>query len=356
MKQVKTLSFAGQNIYCGIDTHKKDWAVCIRDESYELRTFSQPAKPDILVDFLHRNYPGAQYFAVYEAGFSGFWAQRSLTILGVNCSIIHAADVPTTDKDRQQKTDRVDCRKLAKALCDKRVKGIYIPDAQLVDDRIVIRTRRQLVRDQTRHKNRIMAMIHFYGIEIPEGYKQSSHFSNKLISWLEALELGSSAKLALTLKVNAIKHVRSELLAANRALRGLSKSLRYKTPVELIRSAPGIGLINAMVFLTELGDIGRFRCLDQLANYVGLTPNIYSSSDTVHVKGITHRCNHILREALIESAWCAARKDPALYMAYKEYLKRMNHNKAIIKIARKLLNRIRYVLLNQQKYVNCVVQ
>jgi transposase len=111
-----------------------------------------------------------------------------------------------------------------------------------------------------------------------------------------------------------------------------------------------------MVFLTELGDIGRFKCLDQLCNYVGLIPNIYSSSDTVHVKGITRRCNHKLREALIESAWCAVRKDPALYMAYKEYLKRMNHNKAIIKIARKLLSRIRYVLLNQQKYVNCVVQ
>jgi transposase len=356
MKQVKTLSFAGQNIYCGIDTHKKDWAVCIRDESVELRTFSQPPKAEVLADFLHRNYPGANYFAVYEAGFSGFWAQRALTQLGINCIILHAADVPTTDKDRQQKTDRVDCRKLAKALCDQRIKGIHIPDEQLVDDRSVIRTRRQLVRDQTRYKNRIMAMVHLLGIVIPEGYKQSSHFSNKLITWLEDLDLSTSAKLALTLKVRALKHVRIELLEANQALRSLSKNLRYKTLVELIRSAPGIGLINAMVFLTELGDISRFKCLDQLCNYVGLTPNIYSSSDTVHVKGITHRCNHILREALIESAWCAARKDPALYMAYKEYLKRMNHNKAIIKIARKLLNRIRYVLLNQQKYVNCVVQ
>lgn len=356
MKQVKTLSFAGQNIYCGIDTHKKNWAVSIRDESNELRSFTQPPKPEALVDFLHHNYPGANYFAVYEAGFSGFWAQRALTQLEVNCIILHAADVPTTDKDRQQKTDRVDCRKLAKALCDQTIKGIYIPDEELVDDRSVIRTRRQLVQDQTRHKNRIMSMVHFCGIVIPEGYKQSSHFSNKLISWLEDLDQSASAKLSLTLKVNALKHVRSDLLEANRALRDLSQKPRYKNRVGLIRSVPGIGLINAMVFLTELGDIGRFKCLDQLCNYVGLIPNIYSSSDTVHVKGITRRCNHTLREALIESAWCAARKDPALYMAYKEYLKRMNHNKAIIKIARKLLSRIRYVLLNQQKYVNCVVQ
>lgn len=356
MKQVRTLSFAGQNIYSGIDTHKKNWSICIRDESFELRTFTQPPKPETLVDYLHRNYPGANYFAVYEAGFSGFWAQRILTQLGVNCIILHPADVPTTDKDRQQKTDRVDCRKLAKALCDQRIKGIHVPDEQLVDDRSIIRTRRQLVQDQTRYKNRIMAMLHFNGIVIPEGYKQSSHFSRKFINWLADMGLSTSAKVALTLKVNALKHVRSELLEANRAVRDLSKSLRYKILVELIRSAPGIGIINAMVFLTELGDVRRFKCLDQLCNYVGLIPNIYSSSDTRHVKGITHRCNHILREALIESAWCAARKDPALLMAYQEYLKRMNHNKAIIKIARKLLNRIRFVLLNQEKYVNCVVQ
>ena len=59
---------------------------------------------------------------------------------------------------------------------------------------------------------------------------------------------------------------------------------------------------------------------------------------------------------MIESAWCAIRKDPALLMAYKEFVKRMNYNKAIIKIAKKLLNRIRYVLVNQTKYVTAVVK
>ena len=43
-------------------------------------------------------------------------------------------------------------------------------------------------------------------------------------------------------------------------------------------------------------------------------------------------------------------------MAYKEYLQRMNYNKAIIKVAKKLLNRIRYVLLNRTKYVTGVVK
>ena len=45
-----------------------------------------------------------------------------------------------------------------------------------------------------------------------------------------------------------------------------------------------------------------------------------------------------------------------LTMAYSEYIKRMNKNKAIIKIARKLINRIRFVMKNQKEYQPAVVQ
>ena len=53
---------------------------------------------------------------------------------------------------------------------------------------------------------------------------------------------------------------------------------------------------------------------------------------------------------LIEASWVAIRNDPAMALKYQELRKRMKAQKAIIKIARKLLNRIRFVLLNQQKY------
>jgi len=49
---------------------------------------------------------------------------------------------------------------------------------------------------------------------------------------------------------------------------------------------------------------------------------------------------------IIESAWTAVRKDPSLMLAYSEYSKHKLKTKAIVKIARKLLSRIRYVLLN----------
>ena len=72
--------------------------------------------------------------------------------------------------------------------------------------------------------------------------------------------------------------------------------------------------------------------------------------------GLTHRGHHKLRETLIEASWVAVRLDPAMTMAFNGYTKRMLKTKAIIKIARKMLNRIRFVMKNQKEYVPHVVE
>ena len=44
------------------------------------------------------------------------------------------------------------------------------------------------------------------------------------------------------------------------------------------------------------------------------------------------------------------RVDPALTQAYYDYSRRMEPNKAIIRIARKLVNRLFFVLKNEKEY------
>lgn len=53
------LDFTGQDIYVGIDTGKKSWKVTILTAEFEHNTFTQPPKPDVLVNYLHKNFPGA---------------------------------------------------------------------------------------------------------------------------------------------------------------------------------------------------------------------------------------------------------------------------------------------------------
>jgi transposase len=82
-----------------------------------------------------------------------------------------------------------------------------------------------------------------------------------------------------------------------------------------------------------------------------LIPDTKTTGETEHIGGLTFRRNAQLRAVLIEAAWTASRLDPVLLLAFNQYCRRMKKTKAIVKIARKLLNRIRYVLKNQRDYV-----
>ena len=100
----------------------------------------------------------------------------------------------------------------------------------------------------------------------------------------------------------------------------------------------------------------RFERFCQLNSFVGLLPTEHSSGENEKHGPLTMRRHKQLRSDLVESAWRAKRIDPALSVYYSEQIKRKEHNVVIIKIARKLLSRIRYVLLNQKEYEKGVIK
>ena len=133
-------------------------------------------------------------------------------------------------------------------------------------------------------------------------------------------------------------------------IRALSEQKTLAKTQKLIQGIPGIGLLNSMIIITELQDMNRFKSLDKLCSYAGIVPDTASSGENNITKGITHRSNHHLRPAIVESSWVIIRKDPAMLYLYKKYCAAMVPNKAIIKIARHLLSRIRYVWTNMVEY------
>ena len=139
-------------------------------------------------------------------------------------------------------------------------------------------------------------------------------------------------------------------------MRTMSKKVdSFSILVPLLLTVPGIGFITTMTLLTEIIDMNRFKTLEKLAAYIGLIPSIFSSDEKETNLGISDRRNKYLRSMLVEAAWIAVKKDPALTMKFANLCQRMNSNKAIVRIAKILLNRIRYVWKNQKPYVNAVV-
>ena len=111
-----------------------------------------------------------------------------------------------------------------------------------------------------------------------------------------------------------------------------------------------MGFVTAITLYTELIDMNRFKRLDDLASYVGLVPSVNASGQKETTRGLSFRRNRYLRYLLIESAWVAVRKDTALGYVFSQLLKRMGKQKAIVRIAKKLLSRIRHVWKHKEYY------
>jgi len=352
-------SFRGQLFYVGIDTHKKNWNVTIMGEQYEHKTMSQNPNPELLAVYLKRNFPGANYHAVYEAGFSGFSVCRKLNQLGVKCMVIHPADVPTSQKEKLQKTDKADSRKLARSLRSNELEAIHVPDPELEADRALVRQRFRLVKDVSRTKNRVKSLLFQFGISIPDRFTsaQTRHWSKVYTDWLKKLSMDHQVlRQVLDNYISIAESQRRELLLLNKQIKVLSITQKYKHNYSLLLSVPGIGLMTAMTFLVQIGDVRRFETIDDLCNYIGLVPRMYGSGDKMQVGKLIHRGRKELKIMLIEAAWEAIRIDPALMLKFNELSKKMHKNKAIIRIAKKLLSRIRFVLQSQQPYELSIVK
>jgi transposase len=354
--QVSKLDFTGQNIYVGFDVHLKSWKVTIMTDELSHKTFSQPPQPQVLYQYLTKTFPGGTYHSAYEAGFCGYWIHNSLKTLGIHSIVVNPADIPTTNKEKVQKEDARDSRKIARSLRNGDLTPIYVPSLKTLEDRSLVRTRSMLVKDLSRNKNRIKSFLYFHGIEIPQRLCQA-RWSKRFIDWLDSLQMPEkSSKNSLEIIVLSSTNLRTSVLHVTRQIHELSKTESYHEDLILLKSIPGIGLITAMTLLTELETMNRFEKFDHLCSFIGLVPSTHSSGDKELVGDITRRGHTVLRSAIIESAWIAARHDPALIKSYHEYCRRMDPNKAIIRIARKLLNRIRYVLKNKQPYEHSVVK
>ena len=353
---MNNLNFSNTFFYIGIDTHLKNWRVTIRNSGIELKTFSMNPSPDELYKYLNKHYPNGNYLIVYEAGFCGFWPQRKFAELDIKCIVVNPADVPSSNKEKTVKTDPIDSRKLARELENGSLKALYVPDIYSEQLRTLMRLRFRLVQNQTRIKNRIKMLLYNYGIIIPKEHLSNSRWSGYFIDWLKSLKLNSSAgQYTLDNLLLQLEQTRAHLNNILRQLRLEAGTESISSVISSLSSVPGIDFITAMSLFTELIDIKRFNNFEQLCSFVGLVPSVHSSGQTEYTKGITFRHNKFLRPILIEAAWTAVKKDPALTLRFNELIKHMSKQKAIIRIAKKLLRRIRHVWINQDSYVNALV-
>ncbi len=180
-------------------------------------------------------------------------------------------------------------------------------------------------------------------------HSELPHWSARFITWLEQLcpEGLNPGADCLRITIEELKQQRKRITWTIRRLRHYT---RDNPTVKVLRTVPGFGFITAVTFYAELMDMGRFSDLEDLCCYIGLVPGSNDSGDRQRGAELSSLGNQHLRYMLIEASWVAVRTDDDLLHFFSRQCKYRKKQKAIIKVARKLLNRMRTVWLKQLPY------
>lgn len=335
-------------LYIGMDIHKKSWSIHIRTDISDHKSFTTPPDCEVLYNYVTSHFPEHQVALTYEAGCCGFSAARYFLNLGWDVLVVNPSDILRMDKQQYQKTDTIDCRNLSKQLKADQLKGIYVPGEDQDQLKILLRQRAEITKQLRSVKAQIKSLLLYHAYQIPDKF-DNPNWSKDFIQWLSSIkwtnELG---KFCMESKLRIYSMIHKEHLQLANQLRSYCRE-HYKKDYYLLKSIPGIGGYLASTILAEIGDLRRFGSETELASYIGVVPVIQNSGAKETMQRVTPRCRALLRSYIIESAWVALRMDPAMQNYYRKHIGK-NPKSIIIKIARKLINRMLSVIKNETPY------
>jgi transposase len=370
----------------GLDVHKETVVGCVRlttggKASRECRTFATTTEGLLdLLSWLQANecsQVAMEATGVYWIPIWKVLCDGDFTLLVANAAHIKA--VPG------RKTDLNDAMWLADLAACGLIKASFVPPEAIQDLRTLMRTRKQMVREQTRHVQRIQktlteanikldsvisdimgvsgrrmieAMIN--GVRSPARLAELAHKQVKASpkQLYDALHGRLTAHHRFLLKLHldqwdalaaAIETVDEEVEArmARMDEEAAPGEATFSGLTALLSSIPGVSLLAARSILSEIGtDMSRFATAGHLVAWAGMCPSQNESAgkrkSTRLRKGAPW-----LKTMLVQCAWAAKRKNDSYYKAqFLRLRSRRGPQKAICAVAASILTAIYHMVKN----------
>jgi transposase len=277
-----------------------------------------------------------------------------------------------------RKTDVKDAEWLAELLAHGLLRASFVPDMQTQEMRNLLRTRKQLVREQSSHVLRVQKTLEDANIKLDSVLSDVMGKSGRAM--IEALIAGetnpvklaslahrrvkaSQEELREALRGRVTKHHRFMLrvhlnqidsLAAAMAMIDAQVEERlepFRTAAELIMSIPGIQSLSAQVIISEIGiDMSRFPSDAHLISWACLCPRNDESAGKRR-SNRTRKGAAWLKTTLVQCAWAAIKKRESYLHAQFHRLKaRRGPKKAIMAVAASILTAIYHMLKDGTMY------
>lgn len=341
-------------IMIGCDLHDATMVLRVAEGSGEPmgKTFPTAERGE-MIDWLFklaRERDAERIVFVYEASGQGFGLCDELREAGIECHVLAPTHLPHNPHSRKNKTDEKDAQMLldelrAHLLAGRKLPTVWVPSLDTRDDRETIRHRLQLAEQRSRVKNQIRNLAKRWQQAFPSWFTKTGDWSKRSLQWLEEVGAGTQgslregARVTLTSLLNLYRAMSEELKTLDKAIAKLAGTSRYAKAFRKLEMLPGVGMLTAMTFLTELGDLDRFANRRQLAAYLGLAPSSFESGERDDRKGhITRQGPARVRHVLCQASWVALRCSPGWRETY-DRIKRGSKTRskiAIVAVMRQL--------------------
>jgi transposase len=282
-----------------------------------------------------------------------------------------------------RKTDMNDAMWIADLLACGLIKASFVPPEETQELRSLTRTRKQLVREQTRHAQRIQKTLAEANIKLDSVLSDPMGASGRRI--IEAMIAGvrqpgkladlASKQIKATPKAlydalhgRLTDHHRFLLELHLRQWDGLDATIRnidreigqridrievqigtgqapFRDLIDLLTTAPGVSTVAAPAILSEIGhDMSRFATAGHLLAWAGMCPG-HNESAGKRKSSRLRKGDPWLKTMLVQCAWAASRKKDSYYKAQFNRLRGKRGPKiAICAVAASMLTAIYHML------------
>lgn len=272
-----------------------------------------------------------------ETGTESEWVAHALEQAGHEVIVADPNYAPMYgERQRKVKTDRRDVAALAEANRRGWYRATHRVSSAQRATRQLLRTRRQLVQMRSSAVALIRSLVK------QDGYRLPSCGAERVPAKLAQVRLPAWLTAAVTPLARMIEATTTEIAGLDRELRARAAA---DPIVQRLQTVPGVGLIVALTFRTQLDTIDRFTHAGQVSALIGLVPREDSSADRRHRGHITKAGPRELRSLLVQAAWaCWRSKQSASLRAWAEQLAaRRGRRIAVVALARRL-SRILYAI------------
>ena len=293
-------------VYVGIDVDDVSYHGSALDrQTGEVLSFQcRPTLKGLIgqLDKVRKHFGGVELKLCYEASYVGFSLQRDLADRGYPCEVVSPSSIPRR-AGKSVKTDRIDAAELAEFYANGLLTVVAEPDAEVEQDRDLLRSRQRLIQQQGDLRRHIQSVLRRNGLHYKAECASKTHWRTHHYGWLDRTiaDCTGSLKVNLSLLFRQLKHLDETLALYGVEVEALAVSARYEEPVKALTCYKGIKNLFALTMITEIGDVKRFAHPRQLVSWAGMDIREYASGGRSNRLGITRQGNRYLRTALIEA-------------------------------------------------------